>query len=264
MQASADILASVFLEVRELVAPGVTTGELDARHRSHDPGCRLCPLVQGVPRVSGVCLHLGQRGSGARHPRRAGPGRRATSSASTSALIKDGWHADCAETLPVGEIDDEAARLLRVTRGVPGAGHRGHRAGRADLGHRHRPSRTTPGPTGFAVVESLVGHGIGRDLHEDPQVPNFRCFTMPDPGHGGGPGHRHRADDQRRHQAGGHRSRRVDDRDGRPEPVGPLRAHGGRHGGRTAGPDAARRVARSTVHDGDGEQDGWRRKRESA
>ncbi len=34
---------------------------------------------------------------------------------------------------------------------------------------------------GFSVVESLVGHGIGRDLHEDPQVPNYRCYTMPDP-----------------------------------------------------------------------------------
>ena len=34
---------------------------------------------------------------------------------------------------------------------------------------------------GYSVVESLVGHGIGRELHEDPQVPNYRCFTMPDP-----------------------------------------------------------------------------------
>ena len=95
-------------------------------------------------------------------------------------LILDGWHADSAETLPVGEVSAEAATLLRVTEEsleraiaaiVPG--ERLSVIGIAVESHARAH--------GFTVVESLVGHGIGRDLHEDPQVPNYRCYSMPDP-----------------------------------------------------------------------------------
>jgi methionyl aminopeptidase len=95
-------------------------------------------------------------------------------------LIRDGWHADSAETIPVGKVGDEAAKLLRVTQeclelGIEAIapGRRISVIGTAVEKHARQ--------NGFAVVESLVGHGIGQDLHEDPQVPNFRCFTMPDP-----------------------------------------------------------------------------------
>ena len=95
-------------------------------------------------------------------------------------LIRDDWHADSAETIPVGRVSDEAARLIDVTRECLARGMAAIAPGRriSAIGieiEKHARA------AGFSVVESLVGHGIGRNLHEDPQVPNFRCYTMPDP-----------------------------------------------------------------------------------
>ena len=88
--------------------------------------------------------------------------------------------ADSAETLPVGEVAPETERLLQVTddclwRAIDAvrAGERLSVIGTAVEGHARA--------AGFSVVETLVGHGIGQRMHEDPQVPNYRCFTSPDP-----------------------------------------------------------------------------------
>ncbi|MDO8588651.1 MAG: type I methionyl aminopeptidase [Armatimonadota bacterium] len=86
--------------------------------------------------------------------------------------IVEGYHGDAAVTVPVGEISEEAGRLLRVTREALYKGIEQARPGRrvGDIGaaiqeyaERH----------GYSVVRDLVGHGIGRSMHEDPQVPNF-------------------------------------------------------------------------------------------
>jgi len=86
--------------------------------------------------------------------------------------IIEGWHADAAITVPIGEIDDESKRLLEVTRAcledaieeiVPG-----NRLG--DIGHAVE-SRALA--AGFSVVREYVGHGIGTAMHEEPQVPNY-------------------------------------------------------------------------------------------
>lgn len=179
MQASADILASVFLEVRKLVEPGVTTGELDGAIEAmiREAGC--VPSFKGYHGFpASACISVNEEVV------HGIPGERELREGDIVGidigLIRDGWHADSAETLPVGRIDDEAARLLRVTReclerGIAAIepGKRLSVVGTAVEEHARG--------NGFAVVESLVGHGIGRDLHEDPQVPNFRCYTMPDP-----------------------------------------------------------------------------------
>jgi methionyl aminopeptidase len=87
-------------------------------------------------------------------------------------LILDGWHADSAMTFAVGEIDAEARRLLEVTVNSLEAGiaqcHPGNRLG--DVSHA---IQEVIEESGFSVVREFVGHGIGRSLHEDPQVPNF-------------------------------------------------------------------------------------------
>ena len=75
MQASAEILASVFLEIRELVATRGDHRGTRRGHRDHDPGSRLCPFFQGISRVPGVRLHFGERGSRPRDPLPAAPGR---------------------------------------------------------------------------------------------------------------------------------------------------------------------------------------------
>ncbi len=87
-------------------------------------------------------------------------------------VLYDGFYGDAAVTYPVGKVSDEANRLMRITeeslyKGIDQArpGNRLHDVSYAVESHVER--------AGFSVVRDFVGHGIGRDLHEEPQVPNF-------------------------------------------------------------------------------------------
>ena len=87
-------------------------------------------------------------------------------------VILDGWVADAARTFPVGAISPVAQKLLDVTQAslmvaVPEC-RAGNRLG--DIGHAVQAHVEA---AGLSVVRSLVGHGIGRDMHEDPQIPNY-------------------------------------------------------------------------------------------
>jgi methionyl aminopeptidase len=86
--------------------------------------------------------------------------------------IIEGWHADAAVTVPIGDVDDESARLMDVTRASLDAaieqvveGHRLGDVGAAVEGIAER--------AGFSVVREYVGHGIGTAMHEEPNVPNY-------------------------------------------------------------------------------------------
>ncbi len=84
----------------------------------------------------------------------------------------NGYHGDAARTYPVGKISDEAARLIAVTkesffRGIKYAVHGGK------LGDVSAAVQEYVEKNGYSVVRDLVGHGIGRNMHEDPSVPNF-------------------------------------------------------------------------------------------
>jgi methionyl aminopeptidase len=93
-------------------------------------------------------------------------------------ITLDGLVADSAYTYGVGEIDDESARLLEVGKQALDAGIAQARAGNrvGDISHA---VQQVVEAAGFSVVRSLVGHGVGRSYHEEPQVPNFG-----DPGRG--------------------------------------------------------------------------------
>ena len=86
--------------------------------------------------------------------------------------IIEGWHADAAITVPIGEVDDESKRLIEVTRASLEAAIdqvvEGHRLG--DVGAAVEGVATE---AGFTVVREYVGHGIGTAMHEEPQVPNY-------------------------------------------------------------------------------------------
>jgi methionyl aminopeptidase len=87
-------------------------------------------------------------------------------------VVKDGWVADAAMTVPVGPITPEAEKLLEVTEGALFAGIEQARPGNhlGDIGaaiQRHVEAE------GLSIIRTLVGHGIGREMHEEPQVPNF-------------------------------------------------------------------------------------------
>jgi methionyl aminopeptidase len=87
-------------------------------------------------------------------------------------VFKDGYYADAARTFPVGEITPEVEKLMRVTREALSAG-----IAQAVIGNRlsdisHAVEKHVL-ENGFSVVKTLVGHGIGQEMHEQPQVPNF-------------------------------------------------------------------------------------------
>ena len=84
----------------------------------------------------------------------------------------DGFVADSAYTFPVGEISAEAERLLEVCQAALAAGVEQCRAGNRLSDISHAIQQVTES-AGFSVVRSLVGHGVGRSMHEDPQIPNY-------------------------------------------------------------------------------------------
>jgi methionyl aminopeptidase len=87
-------------------------------------------------------------------------------------VTKDGLIADSAATFGVGEIDSEAHRLLDVCKAALEAGIDAAQLG-AQVGDISAAVQSVTEEAGFSVVRSLVGHGVGRSYHEDPQVPNF-------------------------------------------------------------------------------------------
>jgi methionyl aminopeptidase len=87
-------------------------------------------------------------------------------------VIKDGWVADAAKTVPVGSIGPEAQKLLDVTEAALFAGVEQMRPGN-HLGDVSAAIQRAVEIEGLAIIRTLVGHGIGRDMHEEPQVPNF-------------------------------------------------------------------------------------------
>ncbi|HEX5481740.1 MAG TPA: type I methionyl aminopeptidase [Terriglobia bacterium] len=87
-------------------------------------------------------------------------------------VIAGGYYGDSALTTPVGEISDSLQRLLRVTEESLQLAIERARAGNR-LGDVSAAVQRHAEEAGYSIVKEFVGHGIGRDLHEDPQVPNF-------------------------------------------------------------------------------------------
>jgi methionyl aminopeptidase len=87
-------------------------------------------------------------------------------------VIKDGWVSDAAMTLPIGPVSPEARKLLDVTKAALFAAAEQMRPGN-HLGDVSAAVQRTVEIEGLSIIRTLVGHGIGRDMHEEPQVPNF-------------------------------------------------------------------------------------------
>ena len=118
-------------------------------------------------------MHVTQRRDRPRHPecRRSCCEEGDILSIDCGAII-EGWHADAAVTVPIGEVDDESTRLIEVTRRSLEAAIdqvvEGNRLG--DVG---AAVEGIAEQAGFSVVREYVGHGIGTAMHEDPHVPNY-------------------------------------------------------------------------------------------
>jgi methionyl aminopeptidase len=164
-------VAAVHAAVREAAAPGVRTRELDevAAEVIRERGCRpsflgylgfpanICTspndvIVHGIPgsyRIKdGDILSI------------------------DAGAIYEGWHGDAAFTMAVGEVSPEVQRLLTVTEEGLWAGITAAQAGNrlGDVGHA---IEATADQHGYGVVREYIGHGIGRQMHEAPNVPNY-------------------------------------------------------------------------------------------
>ena len=87
-------------------------------------------------------------------------------------VIKDGWVSDAAMTVPIGPVSSEAKKLLAVTKESLFAGVEQMRPGN-HLGDVSAAIQGSVEAEGLSIIRALVGHGIGQEMHEDPQVPNF-------------------------------------------------------------------------------------------
>jgi methionyl aminopeptidase len=166
------IVAGVLAGIRELVRPGISTLALDefAERQIRSAGAQPAfKGYRGYPRT--LCTSLNNQvihGIPARDVvLKAGD----ILSVDVGAIV-DGFYGDAAVTVPVGQISAEAAKLIRVTEEALALGIEQARPGNRlfDISaaiQEHVESH------GYSVVREFVGHGIGRSLHEDPQVPNF-------------------------------------------------------------------------------------------
>jgi len=168
---SGEILAECFAELEEALRPGVETRELDRiaeefiRTRGAAPAFKG---YQGYP--ASICTSVNEQVV------HGIPGARTLAEGDIVGIdvgvARNGYYADAARTYPIGEVSENARRLMRITKEALDLGIDEARDGKhlSDVSHaiqKHAESN------GFSVVRTLVGHGIGRQMHEDPQVPNF-------------------------------------------------------------------------------------------
>jgi methionyl aminopeptidase len=159
---------------QSLLAPGVTTGEIDAAVEEFFVKHGAEPLFKGVPgRVpfpAVTCMSVNEEVvHGIPGPRKLVEGD--IVSIDTGCKV-NGWCGDAATTYTVGSIDPEVQRLVDVTKetldlAIDLMGRKTFWSDVAIEMERYVKD------AGFTVVEAFVGHGIGREMHEDPQVPNF-------------------------------------------------------------------------------------------
>jgi methionyl aminopeptidase len=178
MREAGRLVGEVLSELSMLVAPGVTTADLDevAEKRIRQAGA--APAFKGYHGYPAtICASVNEE---VIHG--IPSGRRVLNEGDVISIdvgaSLDGYYGDSAVTLPVGQVSEQAATLLRVTEeALYKAIERVKVGGRvSDIGHAVQQHVEA---YGFSVVREFVGHGIGQRMHEEPQVPNYG-----DPGRG--------------------------------------------------------------------------------
>ncbi len=165
------MVAEVFEKLRGMIAPGITTRELDqvAEEFILLKGARPAfKGYRGFPAT--LCISINDEVvHGIPGQRRLKEGDIVSLDVGVNYI---GYFGDAAITLPVGEVDPEAKRLLEVTKKALYIGIEKAKAGNRlfDISYA---IQSWVESHGFSVVRDFVGHGIGRELHEEPQIPNF-------------------------------------------------------------------------------------------
>lgn len=165
------IVSETLKKVSENIGPGVTTQELDRIAESHITGKGAKPAFKGYRGYPAtLCISVNEEVV------HGIPGSRSLKAGDVVSVdvgvILNGFFGDAAFTIIVGEGSDEAKRLVQVTERSLQAGIEKAVAGNRLSDISSEVQRVVEG-NGFSVVRDFVGHGIGRELHEDPQIPNF-------------------------------------------------------------------------------------------
>jgi len=171
MREAGRVVAAVIEALTKTLRPGVTTGELDEvadKELKKHGAVSAFKGYRGFP--ASICTSINEEVV------HGIPGSRILKSGDIISLdvgaILDGFYADAAVTLAVGKISAEAQKLIETTEGALQAGIAAARSG-ARLGDISAAIQSYVEFGNFSVVREYVGHGVGRDLHEDPQIPNF-------------------------------------------------------------------------------------------
>ena len=171
MRLAGKLVSQTLDMVEDNITAGMTTGQLDMlvedfiRSRGAIPAFKN---YQGYP--ASACISIDEEVV------HGIPGKRKIKEGEIVSVdigtIVDGFYGDSARTFAIGEVSDDKARLMENTRRSLAAGIDKAREGNK-LGEISAAIQTVAESDGFGVVRQLVGHGIGRNMHEEPQVPNF-------------------------------------------------------------------------------------------
>lgn len=173
MREAGKILAEVHNQLEEIIAPGITTLDIDRKGEELIRKAGCIPSFKGYEGYpASICVSVNDE---VVHgiPNKKHRLFEGDIVSLDAGVIYNGYQSDAARSYGVGKIDAEAQRLLDVTKESFFRGIEYARAGN----HLYEISSAIQKyveDNGFSVVRDLVGHGIGKDLHEEPQIPNFK------------------------------------------------------------------------------------------
>jgi methionyl aminopeptidase len=178
MRQSAKIVATVLKEISEMVQPGMTTADLDAYAEKRIREMDATPSFKGYHGFPGsICASINNEVvhgiPNSKKVIRTGDVLKVDTGA-----YHQGFHGDSCITIAVGEVTPEAAKLIQVAEEALYRGIAQVKAGNylMDIAGAIQDHVET---NGFVIVEDFTGHGVGRNLHEEPSVFNFRTREMP-------------------------------------------------------------------------------------
>jgi methionyl aminopeptidase len=178
MRQAARIVATVLKEISEMAAPGMTTGDLDAHAEKRIREMGATPSFKGYYGFPGsICASINHEVVHGIPSKKRGLREGDLLKVDTGAYY-EGFHGDSCVTIPIGKISEDAEKLSRVAEDALYAGIQQVKAGNYLLDIAGAIQDHVE-ENGFKVVEDFTGHGVGRKLHEEPSVFNFRTYSMP-------------------------------------------------------------------------------------
>lgn len=171
MRPAADLLSRTLGEVAKWIAPGITTRKLDAiayEYMRDNGGKPACLGYEGFPGT--LCIEVNET---VVHGFPSGYVLREGDIIGIDTVVEyGGWMADMCYTFPVGEVSEKVMQLLRTTKEALQVGIDACQVGKR-IGDISNAVQTYCEKRGYSMVREYCGHGIGKSMHEDPEVPNY-------------------------------------------------------------------------------------------